>query len=51
MGVIARQSFKSGIVTYLGIVLGMMNTVLFYPYFLTVEQIGVLSFIAQVSVS
>jgi O-antigen/teichoic acid export membrane protein len=50
MGVIARQSFKSGIVTYLGIVLGMMNTVLFYPYFLTVEQIGVLSFIAQVSV-
>ncbi|MEY2923531.1 MAG: hypothetical protein RLZZ337_71 [Bacteroidota bacterium] len=49
MGVVARQSFKSGIVTFGGIVFGMANTVIFYPYFLSVEQIGVLSFVAQVS--
>lgn len=47
MGIIARQSFKSGIVTYFGILMGMVNVIILYPLFLDVEEIGILSFITS----
>jgi O-antigen/teichoic acid export membrane protein len=46
MGIIARQSFKSGIATYIGVVMGMVNTIILYPYFLDIEEIGIISFIS-----
>lgn len=45
MGLIARQSFKAATVTYIGVILGVINTIVIYPYMLSVEQYGELQFI------
>jgi len=41
MGIVARQGIKAGIVLYIGVVLGALNNIWFYPQFLAPEQIGV----------
>ncbi|HEX2963253.1 MAG TPA: polysaccharide biosynthesis C-terminal domain-containing protein [Ignavibacteriales bacterium] len=40
MGIVIRQSAKTLIVTYLGFLIGYVNTLIFYPLALSVEQIG-----------
>jgi len=40
MGLIQRQSFKSSIATYIGIVIGAVNLIILFPRFLTPEQLG-----------
>ena len=45
MGLIARQSFKSATVTYLGVVLGVINTMFVYTKMLSVEQFGEITFL------
>lgn len=47
MGVVARQGFKSGIVTYVGIALGVINNMILYPYLLEVSEYGVIQFVIQ----
>ncbi len=47
MGVIARQSFKAGIVTYSGIILGVLNQIIFYPLLFSVSEYGEIQFILQ----
>lgn len=47
MGIIARQSFKAGIVTYLGVAMGVLNNILIYPFMLQVEQYGEIQFVLQ----
>lgn len=47
MGVIARQSSKAAIVTYIGVVLGLVNQVLIYPLALSLDQLGELQFMIQ----
>ena len=47
MGIVARQSFKAGIVTYLGVLMGVLNNLLIYPYMLSVKQYGEVQFILQ----
>ena len=47
MGLVARQSFKAAIATYIGLGMGVLNNLFIYPYMLSVEQYGELQFILQ----
>ena len=40
MGIIIRQSIKGSLVSYLGIVIGTINTLWLFTYFFTAEQYG-----------
>lgn len=40
MGIIQRQGIINSIISYLGILLGALNTIVFLPAFLTEEEIG-----------
>ncbi len=40
MGIVIKQSIRSSIVAYLGVVIGYINVLWLYPYFLTTEQVG-----------
>lgn len=42
MGVVARQSILTSIISYTGIVVGYLNLVYLYPKYLELEQIGLL---------
>ncbi len=50
MGIIIRQSIKTVIVTYAGIVLGFVNTLILYPLVLTQEQVGLTRTLINVAV-
>lgn len=50
MGIIARQSFKSVIVTYVGVAIGVINTMYVYTKMLSVEQFGEITFLHTTSV-
>lgn len=40
MGIIIRQSFKSTLISYIGIVIGMVNVLWLMPQFFSPEQVG-----------
>jgi O-antigen/teichoic acid export membrane protein len=40
MGIIVRQGFKSSIVSYIGVVIGIFNILILYNQYLTQEQLG-----------
>ncbi len=41
MGLVVRQSFKSTLVTYVGVALGALNLLYFFPRYLNPELIGI----------
>ena len=43
MGIIARQSIKASVVTYVGIFLGIVNQLFIITYFLTPTQVGLIT--------
>ena len=47
MGIIKRQGIKQSIVTYAGVVIGMLNVLFIYPAFLERSEIGVLSWVRE----
>ncbi len=47
MGVVKRQGIKQTIVTYAGVVIGMVNVLFIYPAMLAREEIGVLSWVRE----
>lgn len=47
MGVVIRQSFKSVVVQYLGIIIGYINIVWLFPKCLPLDQIGLVRFILE----
>ena len=47
LGIVIRQSFKSIIVQYMGVVLGYINIVWLFPKCLPLEQIGLIRFILE----
>lgn len=50
MGIIQQQSIKGSIYTYLGVVLGLLNTAFLFPLILNPDEIGLLSLILTYSV-
>jgi O-antigen/teichoic acid export membrane protein len=40
MGVIIKESIKSSIFSYIGVIIGYVNVLWLYPYFLAADQIG-----------
>ncbi len=50
MGVVIRQSFKSLIVQYLGIVVGYFNIVWLFPKCLPLEEIGLIRFVSEMGI-
>ncbi|MEQ9298913.1 MAG: polysaccharide biosynthesis C-terminal domain-containing protein [Cyclobacteriaceae bacterium] len=40
MGIVIRQSFWASLITYLGIGIGYINSLILFPYFLDVERFG-----------
>ncbi|MHA4742430.1 lipopolysaccharide biosynthesis protein [Dyadobacter sp. MSC1_007] len=40
MGIIVRQGFKSSIVSYIGVVIGIFNILILYNQYMTQEQLG-----------
>ncbi len=50
MGIIAKQSIKGSIYTYLGAVLGFVNMVLLMPKLFSTEQIGLVSLLVAISI-
>ena len=49
MGVIKREGIKNSIVTYIGVLLGAINTMYFYPKFFTEENLGLFRFLIDTS--
>ncbi len=47
MGIIKRQGIKQSVVTYVGVVIGMVNVLFIYPAFLQQDQIGVISYVRE----
>ena len=50
MGVIKRQGIKQSIVTYVGIVIGMLNMLWIYATFLTPEELGLIKFLQSTAI-
>ena len=50
MGIIIRQSIQNSILSYLGIVLGFISTILLFPNILTQDQYGLTRVLLSVSV-
>src|SRR5699024_9978259 len=50
LGVIIRQSIQNTIISYLGIILGFVATILLYPRFLTTDQYGLTRVLISISV-
>ena len=48
MGIILRQSFKGTIVSYIGVLIGVLNVLWFFPKFLLPEQIGLLRLLQDI---
>lgn len=45
MGIVIRQSIRSSIIAYLGVIIGYINLLWLYPYYLSSGQIGLLRLI------
>lgn len=45
MGVIIKQSIRYSLVNYVGIILGFVNVILIYPFFLTESELGKMRFL------
>lgn len=45
MGIVIRQSIRSSIIAYLGVIIGYINLLWLYPYFLSSGQIGLMRLI------
>jgi len=45
MGVVSSQSFKNLISTYLGFAIGALNVIILYPYFLSQQYYGLVTFL------
>ena len=50
MGIIARQGFKGMISTYLGFVIGYINLIFIYPYFLEPSELGLMRIILDMGI-
>jgi O-antigen/teichoic acid export membrane protein len=48
MGLVIRQSFKSATISYLGIIIGTLNFIYFFPRFLNTEEIGLIRLIQDI---
>ena len=51
MGLVVRQSFKSTLVTYVGVALGALNLLYFFPRYLNPELIGIRELLLGVALS
>ncbi len=49
MGIVKNQAYKNTAISYIGIVIGYVNLVLFYPAYLTTEQIGLFQLLIGMS--
>ena len=49
MGIVIRQSIKTSIVSYIGMALGYVNTLLLFPYVLNPEQIGLMRLLLDIA--
>lgn len=49
MGIVKSQAYKNTAISYIGIVVGYVNLVLFYPKYLTTEQIGLFQLLIGMS--
>jgi O-antigen/teichoic acid export membrane protein len=45
MGVIKKEGIKQSVVTYIGVLIGVANTMYFYPKFFTEEELGLFRFL------
>lgn len=50
MGIVARQSIITSMISYIGIVVGYLNLVYLYPKFLELEQVGLLRTIQDAAI-
>lgn len=49
MGIVIRHSFKTLVITYLGLFIGYINTLFLYPLVLSEEQIGLIRLLISVT--
>ena len=50
MGIVIKQSIRSSIIAYIGVLIGYFNIMWLFPYFMSAEQVGLMRLI-QVSAS
>jgi O-antigen/teichoic acid export membrane protein len=50
MGIVKRQGIKLSIVTYVGVLFGMVNILIIYPACLSPEELGILNFTRETAV-
>jgi O-antigen/teichoic acid export membrane protein len=47
MGIVKRQGIKQSVVTYVGVLIGMVNVLFIYPAFLQEAEIGILNYVRE----
>ncbi len=47
MGVVKRQGIKQSVVTYFGVLIGMVNVLFIYPAFLQEAEIGIINYVRE----
>ena len=50
MGIVVRQSLKNTLISYLGVFVGFINSILLFPHILNSEQLGLYALILQIGV-
>ncbi len=50
MGVVKRQGIKQSIVTYIGVLIGMVNVLIIYPACLKEHELGIITFVRETAV-
>ncbi len=49
MGIVVRQSIKNTLISYLGVLIGFINIIWLYPYFLNADQFGLTKLLTSVA--
>ena len=50
MGIVVNQSVKSSLVSYIGIIIGFVNTILLFPKMLSLEEMGLFKLLLSVCI-
>ena len=50
MGIIEKQALKNTVFSYIGLILGYLNVIVFFPAYFTIEQFGLIQLIQSISV-
>jgi O-antigen/teichoic acid export membrane protein len=49
LGIVLKQTFKNSVYAYLGLAIGYLNTIIFYPAYFSISEFGLITLITSIS--